>query len=550
MLVLKVISCYQLIGKPDSEAALKIRQIKGRENKPFAVMFSDIDMVKQYCVVNKKEEELLKSFARPIVLLEKKTEFPYEVCKDSRYIGAFLPSAGIHRLLCDQVGPLIVTSANISDEPIIIDDDEFIDKFRNSDLGGVLCHERQICIPQDDSVLFVTKLSDGQDITSFNRRSRGYAPLPVLLKDDIKCSCAVLAMGGDLKNTFSFAKNRRIVTSPYIGDLKDFKTAQNEKELIDRLSGIFAFTPERIVCDLHPLYESRNLAVKLSEAKKVPLIEVQHHHAHILSVMAENSLNSCIGIAFDGTGFGTDGKIWGGEVLYCNGADYHRSAHLSYVKLCGGDRASKLAMQVSQCYEFACAKAHNSDTDNINPIVKAALSNNIGTFETSSAGRLFDAVSALLGIKNENSFEGECAIALEKEAWNYLDVSSTNESEGLLSINILKEGETYIIDQLKLYEDIKSLKESGQFSILELSYAFHRALSNAIIEICDIVRKNTNENKVCLSGGVFGNRLLLKLSFEGLLEKGFDVFSNSFVPAGDAGISLGQAYYCCLAKDA
>ncbi len=560
VLGLKGISGYQIIGRPNDEVALKIRAIKGRENKPFAVMFSDVASVREYCKVNDKEEELLKSSARPIVLLEKIKPFPYEVCKESRYIGAFLPSAGIHRLLCDGVGPLICTSANISDEPIIIDDSVFSESFLHNNLvDGVLLHKRLINIPQDDSVLFVTEFSDGDKKALFNRRSRGYVPLPVILKKAFIDGGSVLAIGGDLKNTFSFAKKDRIIQSPYIGDIKNYDTVQNEKMLIESFSGIFEFEPTKIVCDLHPLYESARLAKELSDKHNLPLLEVQHHHAHILSVMAEKSLKSCIGVAFDGTGYGTDGKIWGGEILYCQNREFKRMGHLSYVKLCGGDNAPKNAAQVRQCYEYM-ADASSSD---IPPLVKAALINNIGCYETSSVGRLFDAISSQLDIRNENSFEGECAIALEKAACDYLDenVDSSLASDNFRNDDILntliakhaikeedfrtevlsKEGEL-IVDQISLFNKIKHLKEQNIYSTGQLSLVFHASLTDAILNICDIVRNETGEQKVCLSGGVFANRLLLKMSVEALQNKGFKVYINELVPAGDAGISLGQAY--------
>ncbi len=536
---LKGISGYQLIGRPNNASALKIRQIKGREKKPFAVMFSDIDSIREYCQCNEEEEKLLKSSPRPIVLLERIKEFDFEVCKDSRYIGAFLPSSGIHRLLTDAAGPLIVTSANISDEPIEIADELFRAKFITSGkVDGMLYHERKINVPQDDSVAFVTKLSGHDYKTSYIRRSRGYVPLPVLLKKREKSELSVLALGGDLKNTFSFGKNDKIIPSPYIGDLKDYNTLLNQNNVLNRFSEIFRFTPNLIVCDMHPLYESTRIARDISEKKMLPILKVQHHHAHILSVMAENSLNSCIGVAFDGTGYGTDGNIWGGEFLYCNRDSYDRKGHLSYVKLCGGDIAPKNARQVKECYEYALSKEAP-------PIVKSALENSIGTFFTSSVGRLFDCVASLLDIKHENSFEGECATLLESKAWECLTKDSKETVPTLETTIDFCDGQ-YIIDQIKLFNDIRELKESKAYSEETISLAFHYALSDNINKVCKLLRKDTDEEKVCLSGGVFANRLLLQRTIEELSENGFKVYTNEIVPSGDAGISLGQAYYGLL----
>lgn len=545
---LKGISGYQLIGRPNNESAVKIRQMKGREKKPFAVMFSDMESIREYCECDENEQELLKSMARPIVLLPRKKDFDYEVCKDSRYIGAFLPSSGIHRLLLDACGPLIVTSANISDEPIIIDDDNFKKRFLSPDKAmGMLYHDRKINIPQDDSVCFVTNFvtinqSEKVSKTHFIRRSRGYVPLPVIIKNDNFSEKSVLSFGGDLKNTFSLGKKDRIIPSPYIGDLKGYDTLFNEKSLIQRFSELYTFKPDILICDMHPLYQSSIEAANMSKTQNLPLFKVQHHHAHILSVMAENSLKKCIGIAFDGTGYGTDENIWGGEILVCRGTEFIRAAHLKYVKLCGGDNAPKNAKQVKECYDHACG----TETS---PLIKAALDNNIGTFFTSSAGRLFDAVSSLLDIKHENTYEGECATSLEAKAWEYaLKRNKVNDLQNDFIYDILKakiefEDGKYIIDQIKLYEDIKKLKETGEYDSSVISFAFHIALSMAVASVCELIRDDTGENTVCLSGGVFQNRLLLQETVKMLSLKDFNVYTNEYVPSGDAGISLGQAYY-------
>ncbi|MCR5557286.1 MAG: Sua5/YciO/YrdC/YwlC family protein, partial [Butyrivibrio sp.] len=484
--------------------------------------------------------------ARPIVLLEKKKDFDYEVCKDSRYIGAFLPSSGIHRLLTDAVGPLIVTSANISDEPIITGDEEFKEKFLLPDKAiGMLWHNRKINIPQDDSVLAITKSESSADKkyrVGFIRRSRGYAPLPVLIdsmSDGSSKAASVLAFGGDLKNTFAFGKKDRIIPSPYIGDLMDFDTLQNEKKLINAFSEMYSFKPDILVCDLHPLYQSTTVATDMSKRQNLPLLQVQHHHAHILSVMAENSLKKCIGVAFDGTGYGTDGKIWGGEILYCSDSSFERKGHLQYVKLCGGDNAPKNAKQVRECYEYALKGQAPA-------LVKAALDNNIGTFETSSVGRLYDAVASLLDIKHENSFEGECATLLEAKAWEYLTGTDNEDILPKLHIDIDFCNGQYIINQIKLFNDIETLKTLGEYSEGAIAASFHLALADCICKVCDLIRQETNEENVALSGGVFNNRLLLGKTIDKLSKNGFKVYTNELVPTGDAGISLGQAYFALM----
>jgi hydrogenase maturation protein HypF len=540
---LKGISGYQLVCLPEDEPAHRLRELKGREKKPFAVMFSDIDRISEYCYINEKEKELLLSSARPIVLLQKKKDFPESVCRESRYIGAFLPSAGIHRLLCDELGPLIVTSANKSDEPMIYSDEDFFDTFLNEDnelcADGVLYHKRKINIAQDDSVLYVIRTSKGFS-KMFVRRARGYFPLPVILPSgqDLDDNTSVLAMGADLKNTFAFGKKDRVILSQHLGDMADVGVFNEYKELIPYCGDLFEFDFDKIVCDRHPGYFSTNYAKKLAQDRNIEgnnFVGVLHHHAHILSVMAENSLDSCIGIAFDGTGFGDDGNIWGGEYFYCNRKDVKRCGHMSYVKLCGGDSASKKADMVRDCYMHSAGLSDESIPD----ITKAALNNNINTFMTSSVGRLFDAVSALLGICSYNSYEGECATLLEKEAWKYTGIDRPE-----FQLKVYKDEEGNILtDQVDFFRQIKECISEGKYDTVLCAYAFHVAITTAIKNVCDIISAETGEKKVCLSGGVFLNRLLLTKTINLLSISGYEVYWNRQVPASDAGISLGQAYY-------
>ncbi|MDC7295279.1 carbamoyltransferase HypF [Butyrivibrio sp. DSM 10294] len=547
---LKGISGYQLVCLPTTEAATRLRELKGRERKPFAVMFSVLEEISEYCYVNDREKDLLLSSARPIVLLQKKKDFPEQVCRDSRYIGAFLPSSGIHRLLCDELGPLIVTSANKSDQPMIYSDEKFFDIFLDEKnelhADGVLYHKRKINIAQDDSVLFVIRSSKGFS-TQFIRRSRGYFPLPVLLKNNSPESCsgascnkAVLALGADLKNTFAFAKKDKIIPSQHLGDLADVDVFEEYKKLIPYCRGLFHFSFDRMICDKHPGYFSSGYAAKLLQANNLDdssIIKVQHHHAHIFSVMAESGIDSCIGISFDGTGYGDDGKVWGGEYFYCNETSVKRFGHMSYIKLCGGDMAPKKADLVRDCYRFACD--NDGESDIIPDIIRSALNNNINTYETSSVGRLFDAVSSLLGICGYNSYEGECATALEKEAWKYTGIDRPE-----FELKVYRDDNGNIItDQADFFRQIVECQREGKYNTVLCAYAFHVAITTAIKSVCDIIREETGEKKVCLSGGVFMNRLLLTKTINLLSISGYEVYWNQQVPASDAGISLGQAYY-------
>lgn len=551
---LKGISGYQLVCLPTQEPAAALRELKGREKKPFAVMFSDVDNIKEYCYVNEQEKDLLTSSARPIVLLQKKKDFPEAVCRESRYIGAFLPSAGIHRLLVDELGPLIVTSANKSDSPMIYSDKDFFDTFLNEKeelrTGGVLYHKRKINIAQDDSVLCVIRTSKGYS-TQFIRRARGYFPLPILLKNEAKPdegsdNPSVLAMGADLKNTFAFAKKDKVILSQHIGDLADADVYDNMQKLIPYYDGIFRAGFNRIVCDKHPGYFSGLHAGRLCAEygiKDSNLIRVQHHHGHILSVMAEHGLTSTIGISFDGTGFGDDGNIWGGEYFYLRGTDVKRLGHMSYIKLCGGDRAPKKADLVRDCYRLEVrsrfGEGIGSEADNIPDIIKSAIAGDINTFTTSSVGRLFDAVSSLLGICDYNSYEGECATLLEKEAWKYTGI---DRPEFELKVYRGEDG-SILTDQADLFRQIEECKNEGKYDTVLCAYSFHVALVSAIKNVCDMISEETGEKKICLSGGVFMNRLLLTKTINLLSVSGYEVYWNRQVPANDAGISLGQAYY-------
>ncbi|MBR1642492.1 MAG: carbamoyltransferase HypF [Butyrivibrio sp.] len=551
---LKGVAGYQLVCKPTRENAIRLRSIKHRENKPFAIMFFDENMVNEYAYMSDPEKELLKSEARPIVLLKKRYDFDDEIVKGSRYIGAFLPSAGIHLLLTKELGPLIVTSANSSDDPIIIEDDKFMASFidvaddKMIGVDGVLYHDLQINMPMDDSVAFVISDSFG-DKSQFIRRSRGYVPLPVLLDDNKKTiskNRVVLAFGGDLKSTFAIGHNDKVLLSQQIGDLEDYACQLNYKKLQDQYADLFKQIPDVYVCDLHPLYYSSQIAMEMAEKNKCKLLKLQHHFAHIYSVMAENSLESTIGLAFDGTGYGTDGSIWGGEFLYCNGTSMERMGHLSYVTMVGGDNASKNALQTRKCYEHRAllqgfidkATSLNEKSD---AILHAALNDQKLCYNSSSMGRLFDATASLLGTGDYNSYEGECAINLEKLAWEFENKKSDQCPDLKFDIKMTEDG--FIADQTKLFCDVLKCTMAKEYDASSIAYGFHMAIVDMIVRVSVLLRDKTNEEKVCLSGGVFNNRLILTKAIKALLNENFKVFWNQKVPLGDGGISLGQAYF-------
>lgn len=498
ILAIKDIGGYHLAcGVNHIHAVEKLRKIKGRDTKPFAVMFSSIEEIEAFCLVNSKEKELLLSTARPIVLLKKRKDFHKSVCGESDYIGAFLPCNPVQIMILDKISPVVMTSANISGEPIITDDEE-IKKFQ----VPVLSHNREILTPLDDSVVCVNA---GR--TQFIRRARGYVPLAIDIGKTAKKD--TLCFGGDLKAVFGIHKDNYVFLSQYFGDLEDSKVLQAYKENIKRFCRLHSFHPEKFVADAHPQYYSANICDKK--------ILVQHHKAHVASVIAEHRLEGkVLGFAFDGTGYGDDGAIWGSEVFTFNGKDFERVSHLDYVKIIGSDEISKNADLALACYIGG------------NGLVEKAIENNINTVNYSGMGRLFDAVSALLDIKHYNSYEGECACALEACA-KRAD-RAYRLSKSLNPVDILTE--------------INEAKKSVPAQ--DLALGFHNLLAEMITDLSVKYRNEQQINQIVLCGGVFNNRLLTEKAITMLEEKGFSVYINERVPSGDGAIALGQAYIAVL----
>lgn len=498
VLAIKDIGGYHLACKAECEDAVnEIRKIKGREKKPFAVMFSNIDEIKEYCFANEKEEELLLSPARPIVLLKKKRDFPYCVYQDSDYTGAFLPCNPIQIMLLDRVSPLVMTSANISSKPIITDDEEI------KKMGvKVLSHNRKILTPLDDSVLFV---NNGR--VQFIRRARGYVPLAIEI--DNKAKKDTLCMGGDLKSVFGFHRDNYVFLSQYFGDLEEKSTYDAYKSNIERFKNLHGFKMEKIVADAHPNYLSSNIYKND--------ILIQHHKAHTASVIAEHRLRGkVLGFAFDGTGYGDDGAIWGSEVFLFDGSKINRLNHLKYTKMIAGDEVSKNADLALSCYIGG------------NELIEKAIENDINTVLSSSMGRLFDAVCALLDIKHYNGYEGECAEALESCA------RRANKPYNLKPS----------LNPKEILNEIKNAKESTPKE--EIALGFHSMICSLICELSEKYRAEFGVNQIALSGGVFNNRIITTTTFKLLEEKEFKVYINEKVPCGDGGLALGQAYLASL----
>ena len=523
VIALKDIGGYHFVCLPDNKTAVdKLRLLKLRDRKPFAVMFPNMEAVKAYAEVSKKEEELLCSSARPIVLLGKIKDFYEGVCGGSRYIGAMLPSNPLQTLLCDSLGPLIMTSGNISGEPIITENAAMLKIAEESPyLDGVVYHDRDIITSLDDSIYYVI-----DETAHIMRRGRGVAPASIPMEGGSK---TIFAAGGDLKSCFGFYKNGKAVLSQHFGDLEDMGCAQVFENSAAHISKLFDFNPDLTVCDMHPKYFSTGLAERLYDKKP---LAIQHHHAHIASVMAEHRLDTCLGFALDGTGLGDDGSIWGGEALLCEGKDYRRVAHFKTVTLCGGDEVSKNAGQALACY--LAAGGIKPPEQAISPsdaaIITAAVKMKLNTFEYSGAGRLFDAVCALLGFGNYNHFEGECAIALENAA-------ETARKRGTVAYPLDLVYNDGVLDTVKLLCDIAAAQERG-VGAHSLALGFHIALAEGIVKVA----RAEKVQKIALSGGTFNNRILTSFLKKRLTDLGFEVYLNERVPCGDGGIALGQLY--------
>lgn len=522
----------------DEDAIKRLRLFKGRENKPFAVMFRDMHEIRKYCWVSKKEALLLQGKAKPIVLLEHiSRDIPEEVGKGSRFTGCFLPYTPLQKLILENTPALVTTSANISDSPIIKEDEQMLSMLGGA-LAGVLHNGRAIRVGIDDSVVRAV----GEDV-QFIRRSRGYAPLPVYIKSKDYCYKGdILAMGGQTKNTFSLVKHSDRMSgslaylSQHMGDLDELRTYENYISNIEHMKKLLDIRPERICCDLHPGYRSTSYGQSLGGE----LVNVQHHYAHIASVMAEKGIfDRVIGIAFDGTGYGTDGKIWGGEFMICSPFGYSRAAHLDYVPMPGGDASVREAWKSAAAYLHSAGVESNIRHEGLE-LLKSALSNRINTIDSSSMGRLFDAVSSILDISHTAAFEGESAILLENRAAQYLRDTGGGDIGGY-SFGIESfEG----IYKIKMTECIKGIVEakSAKADTAEIAYRFHRTVVDLTTETCRLLRDSHGISKVAVSGGVFQNAVLFSMLVRELKKSGFEIYYNTMVPPNDGGIALGQAF--------
>ena len=532
----------------DADVIQELRKRKHRDERPLALMTKDLETARKHCFIDIWEEALLNSPARPIVLLKKKPNcsFPDSISTGNPYLGIMLPYTPVHYLLFNSPNcpdTLVMTSGNISSEPISYKDADALEQ-----LSGIadyfLGNNREIYIRTDDSV---TRTVEGREYII--RRSRGYVPRPISINRDVLelPVRSVLACGGELKNTFCLSKNNDFYISHYIGDLENLQTLKSFEEGIEHFKKLFDMKPQIIAYDLHPRYLSTKYALGLDIPER---LAVQHHHAHIAACMAENNIiGDVIGVAFDGTGYGEDGNIWGGEFFSGTYGRFKREAHLKYVRLPGGEAAVREPVRMAMSYLHGTGqdlyealdlitgrleKRKNAKLpDRVNvSIIKQLIDRGLNSPYASSMGRLFDAVSATAGICSFNSYEGQAAIELEYAAqsgvygvYEY----GMRENEGVLEID----AEGIVRDVL---EDVRDNAAKGI-----ISTRFHDTVADVVIKVCLIIKEKTGSGRVVLSGGVFQNMLLLSKCTAKLEERGFRVYTHSRIPANDGGISFGQA---------
>jgi hydrogenase maturation protein HypF len=517
----------------NAETVERLRRRKYREDKPFALMASSVEVVRRYCVVSKAEEDLLTSERRPVVLLERRHDavLPEAVAPGVRTLGFMLPYSPLHHLILENLDrPLVMTSGNVSDEPVCYEDEDATKRLSNI-ADYFLLHNRRIHLRADDSV---TRVRGGREMIL--RRSRGYAPAPV--KTAFKFEREILACGAELKNTFCLARDNYAFLSHHIGDLENLETLRSFTEGIEHYKQLFHLQPEIVAYDLHPEYLSTKYALAHDDVSNK--VGVQHHHAHIASCMADNRAEGeVIGVAMDGLGFGTDGRMWGGEFFVADFMDAERIAHLDYIALPGGAKAIREPWRMAAVYLH---RALGDEFLNLNlPFVKnldrrawttlrQMIMTGTNSPETSSMGRLFDAVSSLLELRNAVNYEGQAAIELEAIA--------DSQSSGRYEFE-MEAGGKVIKAETVIRRAVEDLLNG--MGAREVSARFHLGVAHLIKMVAHRVRDERHLNRVALSGGVFQNIFLLDNVCRMLRVDGFEVFTHSRVPTNDGGISLGQA---------
>ncbi|MDN3355748.1 carbamoyltransferase HypF [Actinomadura sp. DC4] len=520
ILAVKGLGGYHLAATAaDEDAVAALRSRKHREDKPFAVLAPDLPTARGLGAVNTGEEALLTSRARPIVLLRRHQDAPLAaaVAPGNRSIGVLLPYSPLHHLLA--TGPLVLTSGNVSDEPIAYRDEDAFARLRTI-ADAFLTHDRPIHVRTDDSV---TRVFRGREMPV--RRSRGHVPAPLPLPPG---GPPVLACGAEQKNTFCLAEDGRAFVSHHVGDLENYETLRAFGEGVEHFGRLFGITPKVIAHDLHPEY----LSTKYALERDLPLVGVQHHHAHIAACLAENAwYDPVIGVAFDGTGYGTDGTLWGGEFLVADLIGFERAGHLRPVPLPGGATAIREPWRMAAAYgvpaQTDVARRNAARWDD----VVAVAGRGLGSPPTSSAGRLFDAVAAVLGVRDRVNYEGQAAVELEQRA--------DPAERGAYPVR-LDDGSPFTVAGADLVAAVVADLRAGE-EVPVIAARFHNAVAGLVVAGAVRLRATTGLTTVALSGGVFQNLLLLERAVTGLEAEGFGVLVHHRVPPNDGGISLGQA---------
>ncbi|MBI3603312.1 MAG: carbamoyltransferase HypF [Nitrospirae bacterium] len=532
-----------------SETAVqRLRDRKQRPHKPFAVLFPSLDALRSMCAVSEAEQALLTSPQAPIVLLRRLpgASLVDAVAPDNPYVGALLPSTPLHHLLMDRwQGPMVATSGNRSEEPIVIDEREALVR-----LGGIadgfLVHDRPIARPVDDSVLRVAGTT-----VQMVRRARGYAPTPIRLTEALpqgRSLPPILAVGGHLKNTVALTLDDRVVLSQHLGDLSTLEAYDAFRQAVQDLQRLLDVRPQKIACDLHPDYRSTRFALELARELSVTLVPVQHHHAHVAACMAEHGLTGDVfGVAWDGSGYGLDGTVWGGEFLVGGYERVCRLGHWHPFPMSGGEqsmrepRRSALAVlwetlgEAAQEWDQPQWQAWKEGREAITRLLK----NGGATLRTTSTGRLFDATASLLGLCQVATFEGQAAMAVEFAAARYLETHRTGEPYTvslLFDDGIAGAVPGWVADWRPMVQGILRDRRNGE-SVECVAYKFHDALADVIVRMAALA----GLSRVVLTGGCFQNDLLARLARSRLERAGYSVYTHRLVPPNDGGLSLGQA---------
>jgi hydrogenase maturation protein HypF len=526
------------------EAVSELRHRKLRVDKPFALMLPDLETVEKHCALNDVERELLLARERPIVILDKRPDSAIvaEVAPGQGTLGVMLPYTPLHYLLLErQPGypeALVMTSGNLSEEPIATDNSEARERLASL-ADAFLMHNREIHTRCDDSVMRVlnpSQISSNRHHTSMYplRRARGYAPFPIRLPWKLT---SILATGAELKNTFCLTRDHYAFLSHHIGDLENYETLRSFEEGVVHFERLFRVKPEAIAYDLHPNYLSTRYGLTRAEREGLPAVGVQHHHAHIAACMAENGLEGnkpVIGVAFDGTGYGDDGAIWGGEILLSDYAQYQRVYHLAYVPLPGGDKAIREPWRMALAWLEHAGLEWAEDLPPVRQdplelsVLRHQLQSGLNAPPTSSMGRLFDAISALAGVRQQVNYEAQAAIELEALA--------DPDEVGVYPLEISDE----VIDPTPLIQAAVMDLRRG-LPVGKIAARFHNGLAGMVLQVCQRLRAHFGVTEVVLSGGVWQNMTLLTRAEALLGRAGFAVYVHRQVPANDGGLALGQA---------